>query len=298
MEEINYAEIFDVEENAGENAPESAVPAEKTEASDLGSADQAETEGEEVREVAEPAERNAENAEKTRQSDAENRHFAAARRKAEREAEIARVIERAKKDARDEISRALQSIKLQDPYSGENIDSVEAIESIMRKAAENKRESFKKSAGMSDEDFERFLDEQPEIRAAKEARRAAQEEAARAHVEAEMKEIRRIDPALKEISDLQNTDAYPKMYELCKRGYSLSDAYKLANLDAIRTQTAAASRQAVINATAGKEHMARTESRGAGMQSVPREIRESYLAFNPAATESEIAAHYNKYIKH
>lgn len=238
---------------AGENEPETAAPAAREEP---------------VSDAAAPQHRNS-----------ENRHFAAARRKAEQEETLRRVTERAHTEAQTKYNEALRAGGLVAPDTHQPIDSLEALNAYVQR-----RSAVQTAGGEAGASS-------PEVH-------SAAAEAAHARVAEQMEEIRRLDPAIRQISDLQKNEAYPKIYELCKKGYSLSDAYKLANLDAIRAQTAAASRQAAINATAGKEHMVRTESRGAGLHAVPREIRESYLALNPNATDSEIAAHYNQYLSY
>ena len=85
---------------------------------------------------------------------------------------------------------------------------------------------------------------------------------------------------------------------MVKRGYSISDAYRLANYDALTQRAAEASRQAAISKAKSKEHLTATTQRGAGAVSVPDDVKAEYLAFNPDATEAEIQKHYQKYMKH
>ena len=61
---------------------------------------------------------------------------------------------------------------------------------------------------------------------------------ARAMIEGELQEIRMLDPSVRTVADLTKTEHYDKLYALCKRGYRLSDAYKIANFDAVRAQAA------------------------------------------------------------
>jgi len=82
-----------------------------------------------------------------------------------------------------------------------------------------------------------------------------------------------------------------------KKGNNLVDAFKLANYDTLTSSTAAASRQAAINAAQSKQHLSQTTTRGAGAVSVPADVKEAYRAFNPNATDAEIQQHYNKYVK-
>ena len=129
---------------------------------------------------------------------------------------------------------------------------------------------------------------------AEQAKKEAQEAAARVKVDEQMKEIRSLDPTIRSMEDLAKMPTYPKFYELVKKGNTLTDAFKLANYDALTKGAAAGARQAALNAAQGKQHMGQTMTRGAGAVSVPAEVMEQYRAFNPDATEAEIRAHYAK----
>ena len=157
---------------------------------------------------------------------------------------------------------------------------------------------------MSDEEFKQFVEGLPEVKQAKEAQAAAEtaarqarEQQAKLKVEEQLKEISALDPTIKELKDLAKMETYPKFYELVKRGNSLTDAFKLANYDALTGRAAAASRQAAINSAQGKQHLSPTTQRGAGAVSVPADVKAEYLAFNPDATDAEIQQHYNRYMK-
>ena len=159
-----------------------------------------------------------------------------------------------------------------------------------------------KDAG--DEEFKQFVEGLPEVKQAKEAQAAAEtaarqarEQQAKLKVEEQLKEISALDPTIKELKDLAKMETYPKFYELVKRGNSLTDAFKLANYDALTGRAAAASRQAAINSAQGKQHLSPTTQRGAGAVSVPADVKAEYLAFNPDATDAEIQQHYNRYVK-
>ena len=92
-------------------------------------------------------------------------------------------------------------------------------------------------------------------------------------------------------------ETYPKLYEMVKKGYSIVDAYKLANYDTLTTKAAAASRQAAVNAVQSKQHLSKTKPRGDGSVSVPDSVLEEYRVLNPGATKEDIQKHYQRYIK-
>ena len=91
---------------------------------------------------------------------------------------------------------------------------------------------------------------------------------------------------------------YPEFYHLvAQRKMSLVEAYRLANHDSIVREAEDRGKQAAFNANMGKNHLGKTATRGAGAITVPTEIAAEYRAFNPNATDAEISAHYNKYMK-
>lgn len=244
--------------------------------------------------------------EQKQQTPEQNAQFAAARRKAEaeRDAAIAKAKEDAKAEAQRTIDEAFRNSGLTNPYTKKPITSkAEYDEYRARFEAEKKARILKKS-GMSDEEFQQFVQGLPEVKQAKEAQAAAEtaerqarEQQAKLKVEEQLKEITALDPTIQDLKDLAKMETYPKFYELVKRGNTLTDAFKLANYDALTGRAAAASRQAAINSTQGKQHLSPTTQRGAGAVSVPADIKAEYLAFNPDATDAEIQQHYNRYMK-
>lgn len=240
------------------------------------------------------------------QTPEQNAQFAAARRKAEaeRDAAIAKARQDAQAEAQRTIDEAFRNSGLTNPYTKKPITTkAEYDEYRARFEAEKKARILKKS-GMSDEEFKQFVEGLPEVKQAKEAQAAAEtaarqarEQQAKLKVEEQLKEISALDPTIKELKDLAKMETYPKFYELVKRGNSLTDAFKLANYDALTGRAAAASRQAAINSAQGKQHLSPTAQRGAGAVSVPADVKAEYLAFNPDATDAEIQQHYNRYVK-
>lgn len=240
------------------------------------------------------------------QTPEQNAQFAAARRKAEaeRDAAIAKARQEAQAETQRTIDEAFRNSGLTNPYTKKPITTkAEYDEYRARFEAEKKARILKKS-GMSDEEFKQFVEGLPEVKQAKEAQAAAEtaarqarEQQAKLKVEEQLKEISALDPTIKELKDLAKMETYPKFYELVKRGNSLTDAFKLANYDALTGRAAAASRQAAINSAQGKQHLSPTTQRGAGAVSVPADVKAEYLAFNPDATDAEIQQHYNRYMK-
>ena len=244
--------------------------------------------------------------EQKQQTPEQNAQFAAARRKAEaeRDAAIAKAKEDAKAEAQRTIDEAFRNSGLTNPYTKKPITSKAEYEEYRARFEAEKKARILKKSGMSDEEFQQFVQGLPEVKQAKEAQAAAEtaerqarEQQAKLKVEEQLKEISALDPSIQELKDLAKMETYPKFYELVKRGNSLTDAFKLANYDALTGRAAAASRQAAINSAQGKQHLSPTTQRGAGAVSVPADIKAEYLAFNPDATDAEIQQHYNRYMK-
>lgn len=313
MEDINYGELFGIDETGAE-VTDPAAPSEDT----------GTTQGEKEQDPAAPAgdhqeetedgtggeagagEHTEEDEGRKVQSQEERAKFAAARRKAEKERDAA--VEKAKQDAAAEAQRtideAFRNSGLTNPYTKQPITTKAEYDAYKARFDEERKALLLKKSGMSDEEFRAFVQGLPEVQAAKQAQEAAQaaarqaqEQQAKLKVDEQLKEIAAIDPSIQSLQDLAKMETYPKFYELVKKGNTLTDAFKLANYDAIAKNAAAASRQAALNAANGKQHLSQTTQRGAGAITVPAEVAEEYRAFNPGITDEEIQKHYTKYTK-
>lgn len=307
MGEIDYGALFGIDATGAEEQ-DVADPAADTTA-----------QGENEQDVADPAEQNTENTPadgdaeggndsseeegEVGQTTEQNAKFAAARRKAEAERDAA--VEKAKAEAQAEAARvineAFKNSGLVNPYTKQPITSKEEYDAYRQRYEAERKKAMMRKSGMSDADFDAFVQNLPEVREAREAKeqaeqakREAQQAAAKVKVDEQLKEIGALDPSIRSMEDLAKMPTYAKFYELVKKGNTLTDAFKLANYDALTKGAAAGARQAALNAAQGKQHMGQTQTRGAGAVSVPAEVMEQYRAFNPDATEAEIRAHYAK----
>lgn len=298
--DIDYGALFGIDEGGKEQEIADPATDETTQAQADGKLQELLQVGDELDITLKTGE---EHSETGKQTPEQNAAFAAARRKAEAERDAA--VEKARTDAQEEarrtIDEAFRNSGLVNPYTKQPITSkAEYDEYRQRFDAERKARVLKKS-GMSDEEFNAFVNDLPEVKQAKEAQAAAeraQQEAneaqARVKVDEQLKEIGKLNPNIRELKDLAAMETYPKFYELVKKGNTLVDAYRLANFEALTSSAAAATRQAALNNLQGKQHMGQTKERGAGAVSVPAEVKEMYRALNPGATDAEIQAHYNR----
>ena len=302
--EIDYEALFGVGSSQGAEWQEVAEPAENQEApADAGA---------EGQEVAEPAEADSQeqavaekaardqdglNKEQPAQSAEENARYAAARRKAEQERDAA--IERARVDAKAEAQRVLDDAfrgsGLVNPYTKQPITSKAEFDAYKQAFEQDQRAKILKRSGMNEAQFDAFIQSIPEVRRAKEAETAANRARAEMKVEAQMAEIRKLNPNIQNVRDLAGMETYPQLYAMVQRGYDLADAYRLANFTELSKREAGAARQSAINAVKSKSHLAPVAERsGTAEIVVPEETKQLYRQLNPGVTDDEIKRHYAK----
>ena len=297
MEDINYAELFGVPTEEPEQEPDTDATEEMVEAEEEqegGEPAEVPEEGQDATDPDDPAQGAPEGAKRT-QTREENAAFAAARRKAEQQRDEA--IAEVRRQAQQEIDAVIAGMGLVNPYNDQPIKTKAEYDAYKADHDKQQRKTVAQKAGMSEEEFQRFVQELPEVRQAQEASRQAQEAQARQRIDAEIAEISRLDPNIKGLADLTQMEDYPKLYQMVERGMTISEVYKLLRFDQIRKtdreRDTAAQRQAAINA-AGKSHLTGSKSRGAGAVPVPADVKAQYRVFMPDASDAEIAAHYNR----
>lgn len=304
--EIDYGAVFDVEvpeTTTGAEETEIAAPSEETGTTTATAqgAEEQETAAPAVEETEESEQPQAEAPEQEPKTD-RDAQFAAARRKAEAERDAA--IARAKEDAQKQVDEFFKTSGLMNPYTGQPITTRAEYEAYRERFEADQKAKLMEKAGITQEEFQAFVQGLPEVRAARQAKaeaeaaaRQAREQEAKARVDEQLRQIQAIDPTVKELGDLAKLDTYPKLYDMVKRGYSILDAYRLANYDTLTQRAAEASRKAAINSVQSKQHLKATESRGGGAIPVPDSVLEEYRVLNPGATKEEIQKHYQSYMK-
>ena len=233
------------------------------------------------------------------QTPEENAKFAAIRRQAEAERDRAIAEERAKSDAY--VKNAIASLGIVSPYTGKPVTTPEEYEAYKNARAEDFKKNFKERNGLDDAGYDEFVGQLPEVVAAREAKAradAAQKEAARSSVDAEIEIISKLDPDITNLESLFKTESYPEVFKRVKSGMSLSEAYKLVNYDKLQQKAIAAEKQRTLNNQAGKTHMTPTnKAHGQALTPVPDAEKEMYRLFNPDMSDEDIARDYNKRLK-
>lgn len=285
MAEIDYNAVFGIE---GEEVQEAADPATED---NVGANEQeaAEPAGEShVEEGAETEQKPSDESSHHVQTDEENARYAAMRRKAEADAE---------KRMNAELDKSIASLGLTDPYTNKPITNHAEMQAYRQRFVEEQRKEVQEKAGMSPEDYQRFVDSLPEVQAGKAAQQKVIDLEIRAKIDSQMREIQMISPEIKSMEDLSKLDNFDKLYDMVGKGYELADAYKVLNYDRLTAKAAEAAKQQALNSIGGKNHLQPVTPRGQGAVPVPADVVAEYRALMPEATDAEIQAHYNKYAR-
>lgn len=233
------------------------------------------------------------------QSAEENAKYAAARRRAEAEAaeQVRQAVEAERARQQAELAEFFQAANLIDTSKNTPIRSMEEFRAWRETYDAARRQQIIEKSGLSDDEFQSFVNEMPEVRAARQAAEEAARARARAELEADVAEIAKYDSTVRTVADLTTHESYRQVYDLVGKGYSLNDAWRIANFERLQQQTAARAQQAERNAARGMEHMTKTPALASNIQEVPADIEREYLLLMPNATPAEVRQHYNEYLK-
>lgn len=271
--DINYDELFGVESAKTEEAadPPAAETAEVTE-----TVETEDTAGEKESEVAEQT---------VEQTKEERAQHAAARRKAEEDARVAKGVD-----------DAIAALGLVNPYTGKAVTNKADFEEYGKAQGKEKEDAFLDKTGVTKEELKSYVEGLPEVQRAKQIEADLERQKQQTALDAAIAEVTKIDPAIKTLDDLRKLPNYQEIYDRAMHGYSLADAYWCVNRDRLTQKASAAAKQAALN-RAGKDHLTATTSRGEGAIDVPADVMETYRILNPKATDAEIRDHYNKHHK-
>ena len=289
-EEINFDDVFSFDEPAEEpeETEEETVETEETE------------DTEEV-------------SEEEGQSEEENAKYAAARRKAEKERDIA--VERARNEERQavmaEVEKRIARMQMNNPYAGKvvsNLDDLESYHSHLSGEKEKEIVEELKEYGFEESRINEIINtlvaNRPEVRQAGEAMERLnklEEKAQQEHLnnifESELDKIREIDPTIRNAEDLFASENEAAMTELIKKNYSISDAYFIANREKLMERAASAGAQQTRNNAANKGHLNAISPHGTGGITVPEDVMSEFRLINPNASDDEIRAFYQRDLK-
>lgn len=295
-------------QQAGEDGAQERQPEQKSQQEQESAAEPeggSETGEDEQREPG--AEGGTENTGEGREQTAEQRRENAARRRRE---EIRATVDRAVQEAltaerernQKELEDLFAAAGIKNTKTGAPIKTMEEFNAWKAEFAEQKLQNDLKAGKLTQEGLNAAISQHPAIRKAQEviqreeqARQDREAAEAQTRIEAELAEIRKMDPTINEVADLLKMPNAKEFYEKVKKGYSFLDAFYLVNRERLAEQTAAAAREQAASNARGKDHLKGTGgTRGAGAMSVPPEEMRIFRAMMPDASDAEIQAYYNK----
>ena len=215
----------------------------------------------------------------------QNAQFAAARRRAE-----AQAAHRAQMEKDALVARIYQGQT--NPYTNRPIMSErDLMEYEQQYQADQMRQ-----AGIDPGMINRMIEQNPVVQQARATTARVRQEEAQKAMEAQIAEISKLDPSVTDFNSLVRHPNFRQFDQMARRGYSLVDAFKLANYDQITGKKAAAAKQQALNSVNGKNHLNPTKSAGTGDDVVvPEETMAMYRSAFPNWTKQQIIEDYKKH---
>lgn len=122
-------------------------------------------------------------------------------------------------------------------------------------------------------------------------------ERSRLVAENQLREISRLDGAVRSMDDLVAMEDFPAFYDRVKKGMTLPDAFKLTRWDALMDRAARAAAREAVQSLSGRGHLtAVAGNAGAGdFTAVPAEVADGFRRARPGITDGEIRRRYRKF---
>lgn len=257
---------------------------------------------------AEPEETAVNGSGKVEQTPEQRRANAARRRAQEQDEAIQQAVAAARQQEQERHKAALDDVfqraGLKNTITGEPITNLEQFNDWHSQFEKAKLDRSLKGANISRETIEQLIAEHPDVKQAQQvtqqvmqAQRQQQAKADLARVEADMEQIRTINPKIHTLADILAMETAPQFREAVKKGLSFVEAYKLVNMEAITEEKAQRAREAAQSNARGKDHLVATgNNRGGGSASVPPEQMRIFRQMNPGASADQIQKFYNNYL--
>ena len=230
------------------------------------------------------------------QTPEQNAAFAEVRRKAEAEAKL-----KAQTEAAKLVDNVFADMGLTDPYTGKRITNKAEYDAYKQRHESETVNKELGKAGITREAMDAIIASHPAIKQAEEATKAYREQSARVRLDEQLKEISALDSTVQTADDLINLPTYPQIREYVRKGLTIAEGYKLANMDKLTEKKTAAAAQSAINKVASKAHLEPSTARGQGDSPIPRKQYEQYKLLRPDWSDKQIRAdwakHNKKYMK-
>jgi len=159
---------------------------------------------------------------------------------------------RAEKEADEKYQKKIDDFYRQvysgyvNPFTERAIESEADYIAYTEQAEKEMRNETLKASGIDKDLLLEVIGELPEMRAIKKLQAAQEEKFAQDSLLYCISEISKIDPSIKSIEDLEKSQNYENFNAFVEKGYSLKDAFILANYERLSAGTAAAAKREAI----------------------------------------------------
>lgn len=182
---------------------------------------------------------------------------------------------------------------LKNPITGQPIRSEADYLAALDAQEELKAKEQLKENGVDPAFLDSYIANNPVIRQAQQVLINQQNQQLIGQINAELAEIQKIDPSVKDLNDLSEEVAYVQE----KGGYvTLLDAYKILNYGKVSEGKQAAIKQAAINQAKGKQHLAPVNGVSTPDEGVeiPSDVLSIWKETFPDKSNAELKKLYNK----
>lgn len=158
------------------------------------------------------------------------------------------------------------------------------------------------NAGVEDVDkfeetLKNLISQSPEVLEAKEIVERNKAKESENKLAEELSKINKIDSSISTLDDISKLENCKEIIDKINGGYSLYDAYVLANFDTIRTDVKEAGKRTAIDNINSKSHM-KTATGGSGQHvNIPEDVLAMYRKNLRGWSDAQIREHYEKQFK-
>ncbi len=216
-------------------------------------------------------------------------------------------LERVRREGAAALDQQIAKLNLCNPYDGNKpITTVAEYDAYQTAAREANVADICRKAGITREQFDELVAGDPGVKAARDAEaravqaeKDAQARQARERLDAEIAEIGKLCPEVRDQATLVGHKSWPKVRErMRKTGCGVLDAFRLENFEELRRQSAEAGRRQSARNNRGKDHLRGTAGKGRGGASIPADQLKIYQQLNPGASLEELQAFHAANNKH
>ena len=226
----------------------------------------------------------------------------------ERERAVNEALAKERVRYKEEWDAFFAKAKLKNTITGQPIRSKEEFEQWSSAFDSAKLERDLKAGKLTRDGLNAAISQHPAIKALaeREQREAGEkekqgqddkrsiDEAAKARMEAQLRESHELDPSISTMEDLVKMPKAKEFYEKVSRGATFTEAFYLINREELTARQVEAARQQALSAARSKNHLgAGAKAVGIGAEEVPADVMEHYRLLNPNATDAEIRKHWN-----